>query len=213
MFLIQEKMMKTVNIQKTHKLGLFLSYFTVGYNVIEGIVSVIAGGITGSVALVGFGLDSFIESLSGSVMIWRLSKHGKISHEEEERVEAQAANLVGATFFILAAYILYEAVNRLISREAPDASLIGIVIAGLSLLIMPTLAYLKNQTGKAIGSPSLVADSKQTFVCVLMSVALLIGVTANYLFGIWWLDPVAALFFVGILVKEGYGAIKNKDLC
>jgi len=200
-------------LAKKYKFGLLLSYITVGYNIVEGIVSVIIGSITGSVALVGFGLDSFIESLSGSVMIWRLSKHGKISHEQEEEVEAKAATLIGVTFFILASYILYEAISRLISKESPDASLVGIVIAVLSLLVMPTLAHLKSRTGKEIGSGSLIADSKQTFVCVLMSVALLLGVTANYLFGIWWLDPIAALFFVLILVKEGYGAIKNKDLC
>jgi cation diffusion facilitator family transporter len=195
------------------KLGLLLSYITVGYNVIEGVVSIILGSITGSVALVGFGLDSFIESLSGSVMIWRLRKHGKISEEEEEAVEAKAANLIGITFFILAAYVLYEAVNSLLKQEAAEPSIFGIVIAVLSLLVMPVLAYLKNKTGKEIRSRSLVADSKQTFVCVLMSVTLLVGVAANYLFGIWWLDPVAALFFVAILVKEGYSAIKNKDLC
>lgn len=200
-------------IADKYRLGLLLSYVTVGYNIVEGIISVVVGAATGSVALVGFGLDSFIESLSGSVMIWRLSKHGKISHEEEEAVEARAANLVGATFFILAAYILYEAIGRLIDREAPDASLVGIVVAVLSLLVMPWLAYLKNKTGKEAGIHSLVADSKQTFVCVLMSVALLVGVAANYIFGIWWLDPIAALFFVIILVKEGYSAIKNKDLC
>lgn len=199
--------------KKQYKFGLLLSYLTVGYNVIEGIVSVIVGSITGSVALVGFGLDSFIESLSGSVMIWRLSKHGKISHEEEERVEAKAATYVGITFFILAAYVLYESTVALINRSAADPSLFGIFIAILSLLIMPALAYFKNQTGKAIGSRSLVADSKQTLVCVLMSVALLIGLACNYLFGIWWLDPLAGLFFVGILVKEGYTAIKYKDLC
>jgi divalent metal cation (Fe/Co/Zn/Cd) transporter len=209
----QQRKLSNTERSKQFRFGLLLSYFTVGYNVVEGIVSVIVGSLTGSVALVGFGLDSFIESLSGSVMIWRLSKHGKISHEEEEAVEAKAANLVGVTFFILAAYILYEAVGRLIDREAPDASLLGIVIAVLSLLIMPWLAYLKNKTGKAAGIHSLVADSKQTFVCVLMSIALLVGVAANYLFSIWWLDPVAALFFVVILVKEGYSAIKNKDLC
>lgn len=203
---------KSKNADK-FRLGLLLSYITVGYNVIEGVASVILGSITGSVALVGFGLDSFIESLSGSVMIWRLRKHGKISEEEEEAAEAKAANLIGITFFILAAYVLYEAVSSLLKQEAAEPSVFGIVIAVLSLLVMPALAYLKNKTGKEIGSRSLVADSKQTFVCVLMSVALLIGVAANYLFGIWWLDPVAALFFVVILVKEGYSAIKNKDLC
>lgn len=196
-----------------YKFGLLLSYFTVAYNVIEGIVSVIVGSIIGSVALVGFGLDSFIESMSGSVMIWRLSKHGKISEEEEERVEAKAANLVGVTFFILATYVLYEAIKSLVGNETATPSLFGIVIAILSLLVMPTLAYLKNKTGKEIGSHSLVADSKQTIVCVLMSVALLIGLAANYYFGISWLDPVAGLFFVIILVREGYMAIKYKDLC
>lgn len=200
-------------IAKKYRFGLLLSYITVGYNVIEGIISVIIGTATGSVALVGFGLDSFIESISGSVMVWRLSKHGKISHEEEERVEEKAANLVGVTFFILAAYVLYEAVKSLLESEPATPSLFGIVIAILSLIVMPGLAYFKNKTGKEIGSHSLVADSKQTIICVLMSVALFIGLAANYLFGIWWLDPVAGLFFVVILIKEGYSAIKYKDLC
>lgn len=202
-------------IKKTHKLGLILSYITVGYNVVEGIVSVIVGSLTGSVALVGFGLDSFIESLSGSVMIWRLRKHGKISEEEEEKVEAKAATLVGVTFFILAAYILFESVNALIniSNEAVEPSLFGIVIAVLSLIVMPGLAYLKNKTGKAIGSHSLVADSKQTLVCVIMSAVLLISLAMNYFFGIIWLDAVAGLVFVVILVKEGYAAVVYKDLC
>ena len=195
------------------KFGLLLSYITVGYNVVEGFVAVILGSITGSIALTGFGLDSFIESLSGGVMIWRLRKHGKISEEEEEAVEARAANLIGVTFFILAAYVLYEATAGLIRQDAAEPSLFGIIIAALSLLIMPFLAYLKNKTGKEIGSQSLIADSKQTIICVMMSVALLIGLAANYFFGLWWLDPVAGLFFVAILTKEGYMAMKYKDLC
>ncbi len=207
------KFINAMNKQKQYKFGLLLSYLTVGYNVVEGIVSVIVGSITGSIALVSFGLDSFIESLSGSVMIWRLSKHGKISHEEEERVEAKAATYVGVTFLILATYVLYESLSALINRDVAEPSIFGIFIAILSLMFMPTLAYLKSQTGKAIGSRSLIADSKQTLVCVLMSVALLIGLVFNYLFGIWWLDPAAGLVFVVILIKEGYTAIKYKDLC
>lgn len=201
------------NLKPTHKLGLQLSYITVIYNVVEGIFAVIAGLASGSTALLGFGLDSFIESLSGSVMIWRLGKHGSMTEEEEEQVEAKAAVLVGITFLILAAYILFEAVSKLISREVPEASLFGIVIALLSLLVMPTLTYLKYKTGKAISSPSLVADSKQTLVCVLMSVTLLVSLTINYFVSIWWLDPVASLIFVTLLLKEGYTAIKHKDLC
>ena len=115
------------------KFGLLLSYITVGYNVGEGFVAVILGSITGSIALTGFGLDSFIESLSGGVMIWRLRKHGKISEEEEEAVEARAANLIGVTFFILAAYVLYEATAGLIRQDAAEPSLFGIIIAALSL--------------------------------------------------------------------------------
>lgn len=202
-----------MTLKKTHKLGLILSYITVGYNVLEGIVSVILGIMTGSIALAGFGLDSFIESLSGGVMIWRLRKHGKISEEEEEEVEAKAATLVGVTFFILATYILFESVMSLLTHEVARPSLFGIVIAVLSLIVMPGLAYLKNKTGKAISSHSLVADSKQTLICIMMSVALLISLGANYFFGISWLDPIAGLFFVVILVKEGYVAIKYKDLC
>ena len=204
-----------MTLKKTHQLGLVLSYVTVGYNLIEGIVSVVIGATTGSIALAGFGLDSFIESLSGSVMIWRLRKHGKITEEEEDAVEAKAATLVGTTFFILAAYILFESVTTLmnIAHEAVQPSLVGMVIAVLSLIVMPGLAYLKNKTGKAIGSHSLVADSKQTLVCVMMSAVLLISLAMNYFFGIVWLDAVAGLVFVGILVKEGYVAIKYKDLC
>src|SRR3989344_8798914 len=119
-------------LAKKYKFGLLLSYITVGYNIVEGIVSVIIGSITGSVALVGFGADSFIESLSGSVMVWRLSKHGKISEEEGEAVEAKAANLVGITFFILAAYILYESVTAFISPKPVEPSIFGIVLAVLS---------------------------------------------------------------------------------
>lgn len=209
--------MKSQVTHQEHKnkvhFGLLLSYFTVGYNVVEGVISIIAGLATGSIALVGFGSDSFIESLSGSVMIWRLSSHGKVSEEREEEIEAKAATLVGITFFVLAAYILYESITSLARRDAPEQSLIGIVIALLSLLIMPVLAYLKNKTGKAIGSHSLVADSKQTLICVLMSIVLLVGSAANYLFGIWWLDSVAGLLFVGLLVKEGREAIINRELC
>lgn len=202
-----------MKLQYTHRLGLLLSYITVGYNIIEGIVSVILGIITGSVALMGFGLDSFIESLSGSVMIWRLGKHGNMSEEEEEAIEAKAAILVGATFLILAAYVAYESIDKFINREIPEASVFGIGIAVLSLVVMPTLAYLKNRTGKAIKSPSLVADSKQTIVCVLMSVTLLITLIINYFYKAWWIDPLAGVMFVIILVREGYLAIKYKDLC
>ena len=157
-----------------HSKALSLSYFTVGYNILEGIVSILAGLLANSIALVGFGLDSFVESLSGSVMIWRFSKHEQMSEEEEERIEAKAVRLIAYTFFILGAYVLYESVKKLYLQEMPDPSFLGIIIAIVSIIVMPVLFYIKYQTGKTINSRSLVADSKQTLVCCILSVALLI---------------------------------------
>lgn len=193
--------------------ALRLSYFTVGYNLIEGIVSIAAGLLAGSVALVGFGLDSFVESLSGTVMIWRFSGHPSISPEEEERREARAVRLVGSAFLVLAAYVTYESIEKLVRREAPDPSLPGVIIALLSIVIMPILFYLKYKTGKALGSRSAVADSKQTLACVFLSVALLIGLGLNYLYGLWWADPVAGLVIVLFVAREGYEALREEKLC
>ncbi len=196
-----------------HKKALVLSYLTVAYNILEGVVSILAGFLAGSIALVGFGLDSFVESLSGSVMIWRLRKHGKISEEEEEEVEKKAARMIAVTFFILGAYVLYESAKKLIWHETSDPSLLGIVIAIVSLITMPILFYMKYKTGKKISSRSLVADSKQTLACMFLSFALLIGLGLNYLFGIWQADPVVGLVIVIFLVKEGYETWKEEEVC
>src|SRR3989344_4672945 len=196
-----------------HRKALSLSYFTVGYNIIEGIVSILAGFLGGSIALVGFGLDSFVESLSGSVMIWRFRKHERVSEEEEERIEANAVRLITYTFFILGAYALYESVKKLYLQEMPDPSLFGIIIASVSIIVMPVLFYMKYQTGKTINSRSLVADSKQTLACCFLSVALLIGLGLNYFFGFWEADPIVGLVTVVFLVREGYIALREEKLC
>ena len=196
-----------------HKKALSLSYFTVGYNIIEGIVSIFAGVLAGSIALIGFGLDSFVESLSGGVMIWRFRKHGQMSEEEEERIEAKAVRLIAYTFFILGAYVLYESVKKLYLQEMPAPSLFGIIIAIVSIIVMPVLFYMKYRTGKTINSRSLVADSKQTLVCCILSVALLIGLGLNYLYGFWQADPIVGLVTVIFLVREGYLALKEEKLC
>jgi divalent metal cation (Fe/Co/Zn/Cd) transporter len=194
---------------RLHKRALSLSYFTVGYNISEGIISIVAGWIAGSIALVGFGLDSFVESLSGSVMIWRLRKHGKISEDEEEEVERKAVKLIAYTFFILGAYVSYESIEKLYVREIPDPSLLGIVIAIVSIIVMPILFYLKYRTGKSMGSRSLIADSKETLACVFLSGALLIGLGLNYLYGLWQADPIVGLVIVIYLIKEGYTTLKE----
>jgi divalent metal cation (Fe/Co/Zn/Cd) transporter len=193
--------------------ALYLSYFTIGYNVVECALSLLAGVMAGSIALVGFGLDSLVESLSGGVMIWRFARHVTLTPEEEARLERRAVRLVGYTFFILAAYVLYESLKKLIFQEIPAPSLLGIFIALASILIMPLLFYLKYQTGKSLGSASLMADSKQTLACAMLSVALLIGLLLNYFFGLWQADPAIGLVIVVILGREGYQAIKEEKIC
>ena len=192
---------------ETHRLyrkGLVLEYFTVGYNIIEATVSIVFGALAGSIALIGFGLDSIVESLSGGVLIWRLHQHGRISEEEEEKIERRATRFVAVTFFILGAYVLFESVQKLITAEIPDTSLPGIVIAIVSLVVMPVLAWQKMQTGKKIGSMALVADSKETFACAFLSVALLLGLGLNYLFGFWQADPIAGIIIMIFLFREGW---------
>jgi cation diffusion facilitator family transporter len=191
--------------------ALLLSYLTVGYNILEGIISIVAGALARSPALLGFGIDSAIESLSGGIMIWRFSGNKKRTEEEEERIEKRARKLVAYTFFILGAYVLYESIHKLVSSEIPEPSLLGIVIAIVSLIFMPILYYLKIKTAKALGSKSLAADAKETLACWLLSVALLIGLGLNYVAGIWQADPIAGLFIVAFLFKEGYENLTDED--
>ncbi len=198
---------------KLHQKALLLSYVTVGYNIIEGIASIFAGLLAGSTALVGFGSDSFVESLSGSVMIWRFRKHEKISEEEEEQIEKQATKFVAITFFILGIYVLYASVKKLYLQEKPEPSPIGMLIATASVIIMPVLYYLKYQTGKAIKSKSLIADSKQTLACLFMSISLLIGLGLNYLYEFWQADLLVGLLIAGFLIKEGYTTFTEEKIC
>jgi len=191
--------------------ALLLSYFTVGYNILEGVLSILAGFLAGSIALIGFGLDSFVESLSGCVMVWRFRKSGKIPEKEEEKVERRATRLIGYSFFILGAYVLYESGKKLYLQEIPNPSLLGIIVAVASIIVMPVLYYLKNQTGKAIGSRGLIADSKETLACVFLSISLLIGLVLNYLCGLWQADPIVGLIIVIFLVREGFGTLKEEE--
>ncbi len=198
---------------KLRNKAVLLSYFTVGYNLIEGIVSVIFGASAGSFALLGFGLDSFIESFSGGVMIWRFSSRRELSHIEEERIEERAIKLVAYAFFILGAYIFYGSLKNLYLHEQPEHSLPGILIAIASLIVMPVLFWLKHKTGKSIKSKSLIADSKQTLGCVSLSAVLLIGLGLNYHWGLWWADPVASIIIALLLLREGYYTYREHKFC
>ena len=189
---------------KLQKRALNLSYFTIIYNIAEGILSIFAGLLAGSISLVGFGLDSFVESLSAVVMVWRFKKHGKISENEEKEVEKRALRYVAYTFFILGIYVLYESLKKLYMREIPDPSLFGILIATASIIVMPILFYMKYETARALGSKSLIADSKQTLACLFLSFALLIGLLMNYIYRFWQADPLIGVLIAIFLIKEGY---------
>lgn len=190
-------------MEKLYKKGLFLEYFTVGYNILEAIVSILFGAIANSIALIGFGLDSIVESLSGFVLIWRLRQHGKISEEDEQRIERRAQKFVAITFFILGAYVLYESMKKLLIQEIPNPSLPGIIIAIVSMIVMPILMFQKFKTGKAINSKALIADSKETLACAFLSLALLLGLGSHYFFGFWQADPIVGIIIVIFLFREG----------
>ena len=200
-----------MNADRLYRKGLRLEYFTVGYNVLEAIASIIFGSIANSIALIGFGLDSIVESLSGLVLIWRLRQHGKISIEAEERIEKRATKFVAITFFILGLYVLFESIKKLVVTEIPEPSLPGIIIAMASLIAMPLLTWQKYKTGKQINSRALVADSKETLACAFLSVALLVGLGANYLFGFWQADPIVGLVIVAFLFREGWESWKESS--
>ena len=191
--------------------GRYLEYFTIGYNSLEGLIAVAAGLLAGSIALVGFGFDSLIEVTSGAVLLWRL--HADLDEERRERVEAISLRIVGACFVLLAIYVSYDSVKSLIRREAPQESIVGIVLAAISLIVMPLLVRAKRRVARGINSAALMADSKQTELCTYLSAILLGGLLLNALLGWWWADPVAALVMVPIIVKEGIEGLRGEICC
>jgi cation diffusion facilitator family transporter len=191
--------------EELHRRGLRLEWFTVVWNVIEGVVAIGVGIVTGSVSLVAFGADSFIEVISALALLWRLRKAGPhASAEERGAAEQRALYLVAATFFLLAAYITYEAVSALMSRDGPENSTVGLVLSVVSLLVMPALAYGKQRTGRELGSEALKADAVETWVCSYLSLALLAGVGLNAAFGWWWADPAGALAMLPVILWQGW---------
>ena len=188
--------------------GRRLEYVTIVWNALEGVVAVVAGAIAGSISLVGFGIDSFIEVTSGSVLLWRMSVDEEVQHRELN--ERRALRIVGVCFLLLAAYIAYESVLDLWSRRAPEHSIPGIVLACVSLVVMPLLSRAKRKVGRALGSAAMRADAKQTEFCTYLSAILLAGLLLNAFFGLWWADPVAALIMVPIIAKEGIEGLQGK---
>ncbi len=186
--------------------SLLLAYATAGYNLLEGLVAIAAGAAASSTALIGFGLDSFVEVSSAAVLIWQFR-----SRVPEDR-ERQALRLIAVSFFALAAWVTVDAVRSLLAGGDADASPVGIGLAVASLIVMPLLVRAKRRTGRELGSATVMADSTQTMLCTYLSAVLLVGLLLNALWGWSWADPVAALVIAGVATKEGIEAWRG-DHC
>ena len=201
----------TIARQAFVRRGRRLEYFTIGWNALEGLVGVGAGLLAGSISLVGFGMDSFIEVTSGATLLWRMSVDEDL--ERRERNEKLSLRFVGVCFIALATYIAYEAMLDLARKTAPAHSIPGIALACVSLLVMPILSRAKKKVGKALASAAMNADARQTDFCFYLSAILLLGLMLNAAFGWWWADPVAALMMVPIVLREGLDGVKERHCC
>lgn len=180
---------------------------TISYNVIEAAVALTAGTRASSTALIGFGLDSVIEVSSAAAVVWQFSKP---DHEAREKA---ALRVIALSFFALAAYVTVESVRALFGYAEPRPSIVGIVLAAVSLLVMPLLSWAQRRTGRELGSRSAVADSKQTLLCTYLSAVLLVGLVLNSLFGWSWADPIAGLVIAAVAIREGLEAWKGRNCC
>jgi len=192
--------------------ALSLEYFSLAWNFLETFVGLAAGLASGSVALIGFALDSVVESSSAAALIWRLRRE-QTGGASTEDIERRAVRIVGGAFFALGAYVGAQATIDLVTRSKPEASVLGIVLAAVSVVVMPLLAVRKRRMAKTIDSRSLEADSGQTWLCSFISVFLLIGLGANAALGWWWADPVAALVIAGLAFREGRELWTTQRFC
>lgn len=192
--------------------AVWLEYFTVGWNVVEAVIAVTAGIIAGSIALIGFGLDSLIEVTAAAALLWRLKKElrgGELSDDEHSALERRALLVVGLTFFALALYILIEAGYNLASGREAAESPVGIALAAVSLAVMPALALAKQRLARRLKSSALASDAMETWICSYLSLVLLVGLGLNVLFEWGWADSLAALAMLPLIVKEGWEAIEE----
>ncbi len=191
--------------------GKRLEYFTIAWMSIEALASIAAGLIAGSISLIGFGFDSFIEIVSGAAVLWRLRRD--FDEARREHGEKLAVRAVGSCFLALAGYVLYSSILSLVNHQLPKASVLGIVITSASLVAMPMLRRAKDRIGVKLESEAMRADAKQAAFCAYLSGITLAGLVLNALFGIWWTDPVAALAMSLLIAREGAQAIQGKACC
>jgi divalent metal cation (Fe/Co/Zn/Cd) transporter len=191
--------------------GRRLEYFTIAWNSIEALAALISGILAGSVALVGFGLDSVIEVISGAALLWRL--HRQVNQNQREDAERIALRIAGVCFVALAAYIAFDSLYSLLSRKAPEHSLAGILVAIAALVVMPLLGRAKRDVACKLNSMAMRSDAKQADFCLYLSAILLGGLMLNLWLGWWWADPLAALVMAPLIAKEGAEALRGKACC
>jgi divalent metal cation (Fe/Co/Zn/Cd) transporter len=198
---------KTAEWHAAARKAKLLSWLSLGYMAAEGAVAVIAAALAGSVALLGFGLDSVIEGLASVIIVWRFSGSRTLS----ETAEARAQKAVAVTFFLLAPYIAYDAISTLVAGEKPSTSWLGIGLAVASLIVMPLLGRAKRRLGAVLGSEATAGEGTQNLLCAYLAAAVLAGLLANTLFGLWWLDPVVGLLVAYLAVREGREAWRGEE--
>lgn len=204
---------ETARDPAARKLAWWLTAATIGWNTLEAAVAISSGVAAGSIALVGFGLDSVVEVASAVVIAWRLSRRDT-DYAAAERAERRAVRLIALTFFAIAAYVAYDAVTTLLGlRDEPRHSPLGVAITALSLVVMPTLAWGKRRTAARLGSVALRADAAETQLCTYLSGVVLLGLAANNWLGWWWMDPIAGLVVVTLALREGREAWTSGELC
>lgn len=190
--------------------GRWLQYLTIGWNSVECLIALLAGVLAGSIALVGFGLDSAIEVTSSLAAVWRLHRDDE---QVREMAERRSLRVIGICFLLLAAYLLYEATSMLVKHELPQHSRLGIILAALSLIVMPLLAHLKRKVAIRLKSGALEAETRQTEICAYLSALLLVGLGLNTWLDWWWADPLAGLAMVPLIAWEGWEAIRGRTCC
>jgi divalent metal cation (Fe/Co/Zn/Cd) transporter len=186
-----------------------LAWLGVGWHGIEAAIAVGAGLVAGSIALVGFGADSLIESVAGVILLWRFTASRAASEEAEQR----AQKLIALSFYAIAVYVGFEALRTFIAAEQPEASWVGIGLAAFTLVTMPPLALAKGRIREKLGSPAAKSEGQQNMLCAYLSAALLVGLGANALLGLWWADPITALLIAGVAVKEGRESWRGESCC
>ena len=206
---LSRKPQQSAEREKLVRRAKLLAWLGVGWHGIEATIAVGAGIIASSIALIGFGADSLIESVAGTVLLWRFAA-SRVSSEDAER---RAQKLIALSFYLLAAYVGIESVRSLLTFDKPDASWVGIGLSVVTLLTMPPLAIAKARIGEKLGSSATKSEGQQNMLCAYLSAALLVGLGSNALFGLWWADPATALLIAGVAVKEGREAWRGESCC